>query len=150
MTVTKASLQSDLTGAIRAQDKVRAGTLRMALTAITVEESAGAHRELSSHEVLKVLAREAKKRREAAAAYQEAGRPELLEVERAELATLQEHLPQQLDEAAVAAIIEEVVARSGATGMAQLGQVMKAVQATVAGRADGKVVAGLVRARLTS
>ena len=148
MTVSKASLQSDLTDAMRAQDKVRAGTLRMALTAITMEESAGAHHELSDDEVLKVLAREAKKRREAATAYTEAGRPELAEVENAELAILQAYLPEQLDEAAVAGIIEEVIAETGATGMAQMGPVMKAVQAKVAGRADGKAVAAAVRAAL--
>ncbi|CCH72833.1 GatB/YqeY domain-containing protein [Nostocoides australiense] len=148
MTVSKASLQSDLTDAMRAQDKVRAGTLRMALTAITMEESAGAHHELSDDEVLKVLAKEAKKRREAATAYTDAGRPELAEVENAELAILQAYLPEQLDEAAVAGIIEEVIAETGATGMAQMGPVMKAVQAKVAGRADGKAVAAAVRAAL--
>ena len=148
MTVSKASLQSDLTDAMRAQDKVRAGTLRMALTAITMEESAGTHRELSDDEVLKVLAKEAKKRREAATAYTDAGRPELAEVENAELAILQAYLPEQLDEAAVAGIIEEVIAETGATGMAQMGPVMKAVQAKVAGRADGKAVAAAVRAAL--
>ena len=148
MTVSKASLQSDLTDAMRAQDKVRAGTLRMALTAITMEESAGAHHELSDDEVLKVLVKEAKKRREAATAYTDAGRPELAEVENAELAILQAYLPEQLDEAAVAGIIEEVIAETGATGMAQMGPVMKAVQAKVAGRADGKAVAAAVRAAL--
>lgn len=148
MTVSKASLQSDLTDAMRAQDKVRAGTLRMALTAITMEESAGAHHELSDDEVLKVLAKEAKKRREAATAYTDAGRPELAEVENAELAILQAYLPEQLDEAAVAGIIEEVIAETGATGMAQMGPVMKVVQAKVAGRADGKAVAAAVRAAL--
>ena len=148
MTVSKASLQSDLTDAMRAQDKVRAGTLRMALTAITMEESAGAHHELSDDEVLKVLAKEAKKRREAATAYTDAGRPELAEVEHAELAILQAYLPEQLGEAAVAGIIEEVIAQTGATGMTQMGPVMKAVQAKVAGRADGKAVAAAVRAAL--
>ena len=150
MSVTKASLQSDLTEAIRARDQVRAGTLRMALTAITTEETAGAHNELSSDDVLKVLAREAKKRREAAAAYLHARRPELAQTEEAELAVLETYLPTRLDDAAVEAILDEVIAETGASGMAQMGTVMKAVQARVAGRADGGRVAGLVRARLSS
>ncbi len=149
MSVTKASLQSDLTEAIRARDHVRAGTLRMALTAITTEETAGAHHELSADDVLKVLAREAKKRREAAAAYVQAGRPELAATEEAELAVLEAYLPRQLDDAAVEAIVDEVLTETGASGMAQMGVVMKAVQARVAGRADGGRVAGLVRARLS-
>lgn len=148
MDVTKASLQAELTAAMRAQDKVRAGTLRMVLTAITVEESAGTHHELGSQDVLKVIVKEAKKRREAATAYVDAGRPELAETENAELAILEAYLPQQLTEAEVARIIESTVAQTGATGMAQMGQVMKAVQAAVAGRYDGGRVAALVRARL--
>lgn len=145
----KARLQADLHDAMRARDKVRAGTLRMALTSVTTAEVAGDEaRELSDDEVLKVLAKEAKKRREAATAYTDAGRPELAEVENAELAILQAYLPEQLDEAAVAGIIEEVIAETGATGMAQMGPVMKAVQAKVAGRADGKAVAAAVRAAL--
>lgn len=148
MDVTKTSLQAELTAAMRAQDKVRAGTLRMVLTAITVEESAGTHHELGSQDVLKVIVKEAKKRREAATAYVDAGRPELAETENAELAILEAYLPQQLTEAEVARIIESTVAQTGATGMAQMGQVMKAVQAAVAGRYDGGRVAALVRARL--
>ena len=148
MDVTKASLQAELTEAMRAQDKVRAGTLRMVLTAITVEESAGAHHELGADEVAKVIAKEAKKRREAATAYTDAGRPELAAVEQAELAILEAYLPKQLTEDEVRAIVEATVAETGATGMPQLGLVMKAVQAKVAGRFDGGQVAGLVRARL--
>lgn len=148
MTVTKASLQADLTEAIRAQDKVTSATLRMALTAITVEESAGAHHELSADDVLKVLAKEAKKRREAAAAYTEAGRPELAAQEEAELAILEGYLPTQLTEAEVVDLIEAAVAETGATGMPQMGVVMKAVTPRIAGRYDGGKVAGMVRARL--
>jgi uncharacterized protein YqeY len=130
MDVTKASLQGDLTEAMRAQDKVRAGTLRMVLTAITVEESAGTHHELGAEDVQKVVAKEAKKRREAAAAYTEAGRPELAAQEEAELAILEGYLPTQLTEAEVVDLIEAAVAETGATGMPQMGLVMKSVTST--------------------
>jgi uncharacterized protein YqeY len=150
MTVTKASLQADLTEAIRAQDKVTSATLRMALTAITVEESAGAHHELSADDVLKVLAKEAKKRREAATAYEDAGRPELAAIEHDELAVLERYLPAQLSDAEIGEIVAATIASLGATGMAQMGQVMKAATATVAGRADGGKVAAAVRAALTA
>lgn len=150
----KDRLRSDLTTAMRARDAVRAGTIRMALTAVTAEEKAGkAERELSDAEVVGVLGKEAKKRRESATAYDDAGRSELADRERAELAILTEYLPQQLDEAELTAIVAEEVdaaAADGATGMPAMGRVMKAVQGRVAGRADGKQVAALVRARLTA
>lgn len=150
MSVTKTSLQADLTNAMRAQDKVRAATLRMALTAITVEEAAGTHHDLSSDEVLKVLAKEAKKRRESAQAYAAAGRPELVATEEAELAVLETYLPTQLDDRAIEAIVAEVIDQTGASGLAQMGTVMKAVQAKVAGRADGGRVAAMVKRALAS
>jgi uncharacterized protein YqeY len=150
----KDRLRSDLTDAMRSRDALRAGTIRMALTAVTAEEKAGAAaRELSDDEVVGVLAKEAKKRRESASAYDDAGRPELADREREELAILVDYLPQQLDEAEVAAIVAEEVeaaAAAGATGMPAMGRVMKAVQARVAGRADGKAVAAQVRARLNA
>jgi uncharacterized protein YqeY len=150
----KDRLRSDLTAAMRARDAVRAGTIRMALTAVTSEEKAGdAARELSDDEVVGVLGKEAKKRRESATAYDDAGRPELADRERAELAVLTEYLPEQLDDDEIAAIVTEEVAAAGAdgaTGMPAMGRVMKAVQSRVAGRADGKRVAAEVRARLTA
>ena len=145
----KATVQSDLTAAMRQRDAVRAGTLRMALTAITNEEVAGKEsRELSDDDVLKVLAKEAKKRKEASAAYTEAGRPELAEKEDAELAILDAYLPAQLSDEELRGIVAEAVAATGATGMAQMGHVMKAAQAVVAGRADGGRVAAAVRTAL--
>lgn len=149
MTVTKAQLQSDLHEAMRARDTVRSATLRMALTAITTAEAAGAHHDLSTYEVQAVLTKEAKKRREAATAYEQAGRPELAVTENAELAVLQDYLPQQLDEAAITELVDAAIAETGATGPAQMGQVMKAVQPKVAGRADGGAVAAVVQQRLT-
>lgn len=145
----KATVQADLTTAMRERDQVRAATLRMALTAITTEEVSGAtSRELGDDEVLKVLAKEAKKRKEASAAYTGAGRPELAATEDAELAVLEAYLPAQLSDDELAAIVARAVERTGASGMAQMGQVMKAAQPEVAGRADGGRVAAAVRAAL--
>lgn len=145
----KATLQHDLHDAMRQRDQLRSSTLRMALAAITTEEVAGeSARELTDAETLKVVAKEAKKRKEAATAYDGAGRTELAEQERAELAVLETYLPEQLDEAALAGIVDRAIASVGATGMQQMGQVMKAAQAEVAGRADGGAVAAMVKQRL--
>ena len=146
----KATVQSDLTDAIRQRDAVRSGTLRLALTSITNEEVSGTEaRELSDDEVLKVLAKEAKKRKEAATAYAGAGRPELAAKEEAELAVLEAYLPAQLSDEELTSIVAAAIAQTGATGMPQLGQVMKVAQGVVAGRADGGRVAAAVKAALT-
>jgi uncharacterized protein YqeY len=147
----KATVQSDLTDAIRQRDQVRSGTLRLALTSITNEEVSGTEaRELSDDEVLKVLAKEAKKRKEAATAYAGAGRPELAAKEEAELAVLEAYLPAQLSDDELATIVAAAIEPTGATGMPQLGQVMKVAQGVVAGRADGGRVAAAVKAALTT
>ncbi|WP_153395921.1 GatB/YqeY domain-containing protein [Ornithinicoccus halotolerans] len=149
MSELKATLQRDLHAAMRARDKLRAGTLRMALTAVSTEEVSGTSaRELGDDEVLKVLAKEAKKRREAATAYQEGGRAELADTERAELAVLEEYLPAQLEDEELDRMAAEAVAETGATGMGQMGQVMKVLQPRVAGRAEGGRVAAAVRRAL--
>ena len=146
MSTLKEQLKADLTAAMRERDQIRAGTIRMALTAVTNEEVAGKEqRELTDDDVLKVLAKEAKKRREAAEAYESAGRAELAEVEHAELAVLETSLPKQLDDAELERIVREAVATSGATGMQQMGVAMKAANAAVAGRAEGGRVAAVVR-----
>lgn len=146
----KATVHDDLTSAIRERDAVRSGTLRLALTAITTEEVSGTtSRELSDDEVLKVLAKEAKKRKEAATAYTDAGRPELAAKEQAELAVLEAYLPAQLSDEELTAIVAAAVEQTGATGMPQLGQVMKVAQGVVAGRADGGRVAAAARAALS-
>jgi uncharacterized protein YqeY len=148
----KGRLQSDLTEAIRSRDELIAATLRMALTAIRSEEVAGTQaRELSDDEIVTVLGREVKKRREAATAFEDGGRPDRAERERGELAVLQTYLPQQLSDDEIAAIVAEEVAAAaaaGASGMAAMGRVMKAVQPRVAGRAEGGRVAAAVRAAL--
>ena len=145
-TSLKAQLQQDLHDAMRAKDKVRAGTLRMALTAVTTTEVAGEEaRELGDDEVLKVLAKEAKKRREAADAFAAAGRPELAQAEEAELAVLEGYLPAQLGDDDLLAVVERAVTATGASSMRDMGTVMIAAQAEVAGRADGGRVAALVK-----
>jgi uncharacterized protein YqeY len=131
---------------MKARDELTLATIRMALTAITNEEVAGKQaRELSDDEVLKVLAREAKKRREAAEAFAAAGRTELADREIAEGGVLDAYLPKQLDDAELSAIVAAAVAESGASGMQQMGAVMKIVQPQVAGRADGKRISDEVR-----
>ncbi len=142
----KAQLQHDLHDAIKARDKVRTGTLRMTLTSITNAEVAGDEaRELTDDEVLKVVAKEAKKRKESSSAYTDAGRPELAAVEEAELVVLEGYLPAQLGDDELQVIVTRAVEATGATGMPQLGMVMKAAQAEVAGRADGGRVAAVVK-----
>lgn len=146
----KATLRSDLTESIRARDAVRSSTLRMALTAISNAEVAGkVNRDLSDDEVVAVVAKEAKKRREASAAYVHAQRPELAAAEDAELAILKDYLPEQLADVELDALARDAVDEVGATSMAQMGQVMKVVQPKVAGRAEGGRIAAAVKRALT-
>ena len=147
----KDRLHADLNIAMKARDELTTATLRMALTAVTNEEVAGKQaRELSDDEVLKVLAREEKKRREAAEAYDQANRPELAERERAEGQVLQGYLPKQLDDAELEQLVREAIAEAGAGTPQQMGLVMKAVQPKIAGRADGKRVSDEVRRQLAA
>jgi uncharacterized protein YqeY len=149
MSALKATLRDDLTTAIRERDDVRVATLRMVLAAITNEEVAGdVARELSDDDVQAVLRREAKKRREAATAFADGGRPERAERERAELAVVEGYLPAQLDDAGLAELVAAAIRDTGAEGPKAMGQVMKAVQASVAGRAEGGRVAAEVRRQL--
>lgn len=144
-------LREDLTTAIRTRDELTAATLRMALTATKNESVSGdTARELSDEEVVAVLGREAKKRRESAAAYDDAARPELAERERAELGVLTTYLPAQLSDAELAELVSAAVAAAGAEGqgMRAMGTVMKAVTPQVAGRAEGGRVAAAVKAAL--
>jgi uncharacterized protein len=146
----KDRLRADLNAAMRARDQVRMRTLRMALTSITNEEVAGASaRELTDDEVLKVLTREARKRREAAEAFSAAGRSDQAAAERAEGDVLAGYLPAQLGDEELAAVVDAAIAETGASSMAGMGQVMKTVTPRVAGRADGARVAAEVRRRLS-
>ena len=150
MSELKDRLRSDLTTAIRGRDEVATATLRMALAAITTEEVAGSDaRELSDDEVVRVLARESKKRREAAEAFGSAGREELAERELAEGTVLERYLPTQLDDAAVSAFVAAAIAETGASGMQQMGAVMRVAQQKAAGRADGKRLSTEVRRQLS-
>jgi uncharacterized protein YqeY len=145
----KAQLRADLNAAMKARDEVTVATLRMALTSVTTEEVAGKQaRELSDDEVVKVLTREAKKRREAAEAFDAAGRDALAERERAEGAVLDGYLPTQLGDDELAELVAGAIAEAGATSPRDMGAVMKIIVPKVAGRADGKRVSDEVRRRL--
>jgi uncharacterized protein YqeY len=145
----KQQLRDDMVASMKARDELRTGTLRMVLTAITNEEVAGkAARELSDDEVLKVVAREAKKRREAAEAFDGADRKELADKERAEGVILDEYLPTQLGDDELGVIVREAIASTGAEGPQAMGQVMKVVQPQIAGRAEGGRVAAEVKKQL--
>jgi uncharacterized protein YqeY len=149
MTTLKEQLHEDLTAAIRARDELRSSTIRLTLSAVTSEEVAGkTKRELSDDEVLKVVIREAKKRREAAEAFDSAGRVESAARERAEGEVLAEYLPKQLSDEELAAIVAEAVAESGAFGPQGMGAVMKLVKPKVGDRAEGGRVAAAVKAAL--
>ena len=145
----KDRLQQDLTTSMKARDELRTATLRMVLTAIGNEEVAGkSARELSGDEELKVLAREAKKRREAAEAFRSGGATERAEREVAEEAVLAGYLPAQLSDEELTTIVQAAVAQTGASGPQAMGQVMKVVNPQIAGRAEGGRVAAAVRAAL--
>ena len=149
MAELKDRLRADLNKAMRARDQVRMRTLRMALTSITNEEVAGASaRDLSDDEIIKVLTREARKRREAAEAFGAAGRTEQAAAERAEGDVLADYLPAQLSDDELADLVGSAIAETGATGMKSMGQVMKILTPRVAGRADGARVAAEVRRQL--
>ncbi|MBB6035363.1 GatB/YqeY domain-containing protein [Phytomonospora endophytica] len=149
MSTSKGQLEKDLHAAMKARDELTTATLRMALTSVKNAEVAGkVARELSDEEVEKVLAKEAKKRREAAEAFADAGRAESAAQELAEEQVLLRYLPQPLGEDELAVLVDQTITEGGFSGMGQMGQAMKAVQAKVAGRADGKIVSTLVRAKL--
>ena len=147
----KERLRTDLTAAIRSRDKVRSGTIRMVLSAVSEAEVAGvAAVELSDQQVLDVVIREAKKRREAEEAYVGAGRPELAEKERAESAVLADYLPQPLSPAEISALVADAITATGAAGLGPrgIGKVMSVVTPQTKGRADGGMVAAEVRRQL--
>lgn len=149
MSALKEKLETDLTAAMKARDEVRTRTLRMALTAVKNEEVAGKRsRELSDDDVVKVLAREAKKRREAATAFGDAGREEQAQAERDEREVLELYLPAPLGDAELTALVADAISVTGAAGPRAMGQVMKVVNPKVAGRAEGGRVAAEVKRQL--
>ena len=151
MSALKDQLRSDLTTAIKARDGVRSSTLRMVLTAITNAEVAGKEaRELTDEDIVGVLSTEAKRRREAATAFEDGNRPEQAAKERAEFAVLADYLPQQLEPSEIAGIVTAAIEQTGAAadGMKAMGKVMGVVTPQVKGRADGAAVAAEVRRQL--
>jgi uncharacterized protein YqeY len=152
MTNLKEQLHTDLTAAIKAKDSLTSGTLRMVLAAITNEEVSGKEaRVLNDQDLITVLNREAKKRKEAATAYDDAKRPELADKERAELGIIQAYLPAALSDEDLAKIISDAIAEvaaGGTAGQSAMGAVMKLVSPQVSGRADGGAVAAAVKSAL--
>ncbi len=149
MPTLKDQLRADLTAAMKARDETRTRTLRMALTSISNEEVSGtAAHDLTDDEITRILAREAKRRREAATAFADAGRGDQAAAERAEEDVLSSYLPAQLSDDELTAIVAAAIAETGASGPGGMGQVMKVVTPRVAGRADGSRVAALVRSQL--
>ena len=145
----KQKLQSDLNEAIKSRNTVSAETIRMILAAITNEEVAGKEKkELSDAEVITVLTREAKKRREAAEAFENGGRADRAAAERAEGEVIAGYLPEQLSEDDIKKLIAETIAAVGATGPSDMGKVMGGLKAKVAGKADGALVSSLVKEAL--
>jgi uncharacterized protein YqeY len=145
----KEKLQTDLTSSMLNRDEVRSSTIRMILTSIKNEEVSGKEvRELNESELITVLSREAKKRREAAEAFDQAGAIDRAETERAEGAIIAEYLPKQLTEDEVKELIESAIKETGANSPAQMGLVMKNLQPKIAGKADGALVSSLVKASL--
>ena len=145
----KEKLQADLTDAIRSRNEVVSGTVRMLLAAITNEEVAGkAAKVLTDAEIITVLSREAKKRREAVEAYTQAKRNDLAGKEKAEAAVIANYLPEQLSEDEIKKLIQAAIAETDAKGPAGMGLVMKVLQPKIAGKADSGVVSGLVKAAL--
>ncbi len=146
-------LSDDMKDAMRARDKVRLGTIRMAISSCknkAVELGRGPQGELSDDEVQQILASEVKRRKDASTAYRDADRPELADKEDEEAEVLGSYLPEQLDDAALAAMVDEVVAETGASSMKDMGATIKAVIAKAEGRVEGARVSQAVKARLSA
>lgn len=154
MSELKSKLRADLTTSMKAKDALRTNTLRMLLAAIQTAEVAGKEaRELSDADVIAVLAKEAKKRNEAAVVFEQAGRGELAANERAENEIIDEYLPTPLNDAEVADLVDTAIAQVAEQngerpGMRQMGQVMKIATTLADGRADGTRISAAVKARL--
>lgn len=144
----KAQVREQMTAALRAGDKIRLGALRMLSAAITNREKDVLH-ELDDDEVREVAGKEVKRRAESIEAFDAAGRTELADKERAEREVLQPFAPEQLSDADIDALIDEAISSTGASSMADMGKVMGAVMATAKGRADGSIVQGKVKERLS-
>ena len=147
----KEKLQADLTDAIKARNETKAGTIRMVLAAITTEEVSGKQaRVLTDAEIITVLSREAKKRREAIDAYAAANRADLVAKEKSESEVISAYLPEQLSDSEIEKLVQEAISQTGASGPSGMGQVMKFLQPKIAGKADGGKVSAIVKKALGS
>ena len=142
------SVPDDMRAAMKAREPLTVSTLRMLMAAMKNAQVEAGH-ELDDDEVIAVIGKEAKRRKESIEAYTDASRPDLADKEAAELVILEAYLPEQLGEDELAALVEAAIAEAGATEARQMGAVMKIVMAKVAGRADGSAVSALVKARLS-
>lgn len=149
MSELKEQIRADLKEAMKAKEKERTGTIRMLLAAIQHAETEGAKHEVTDEDVLTIIAREIKKRRESAEIYQANGREDLAKAELGEAAILEQYQPQQLTDEELDSLVDATVTTLGATSMAQMGQVMKAASEQAAGRVDGKRLSTAVKARLS-
>jgi uncharacterized protein YqeY len=145
------SIDSDLKEAMRAKNATRLGVLRMLKSALNYAaiEKPGAKGELNDTELVQVIRKQAKQRKDSIESFEKGGRPELAAKEKEELAVLNSYLPQALSAEELAKIVRETVAETGATSKAQMGVVMKALQAKLAGRADGKTLSQEVSRQLS-
>jgi uncharacterized protein YqeY len=147
----KEKLQADLTDAIKARNETKAGTIRMVLAAITTEEVSGKQaRVLTDAEIITVLSREAKKRREAIDAYSAANRADLVAKEKSESEVISAYLPEQLSDPEIEKLVQDAISQTGASGPSGMGQVMKFLQPKIAGKADGGKVSAIVKKALGS
>ncbi|WP_257161974.1 GatB/YqeY domain-containing protein [Corynebacterium cystitidis] len=148
MSELKNKIREDMKAAMKAKEKEHLGAIRMLLAAIQTEETSGTKHELTDEDVLKVVAREIKKRRESAEIYQENGRDDLAQAELAEVAVLEDYQPAQLSDDELNLLVDEAIAETGATSMKEMGQVMKVATEKAAGQADGKRLSEAVKSRL--
>ena len=140
-------IADEMRAAMKAREQTRVSTLRMLMAAMKNTQVEKGH-ELEDDEVIEVISREAKRRRESMEAFEKGGRDELVQKEGAELAILEAYLPEKLSDEELARLVDEAIAETGASSPKEMGQVMKAVMPKVKGRADGSAVSAAVRARL--
>lgn len=149
MTVLKGKIQSDLNTALKSKDEIRTSTLRMLKAAIMKFEVAGAQKkEAPDEEILQIIGKEAKQRKESIEAFRKGGREDLATKEEAELKILQSYLPEQMSEEELKMIIQEVIGQVGAQGKGDFGKVMGALMPRVKGKAEGATVSQLLKALL--
>lgn len=143
----KAQITEDMKNAMRAKDTARLGTIRLLQAAIKQRE-VDERIELDDAAVISAIEKMLKQRRDSIAAYESANRMDLADIEKFESTVLQAYLPQQLTEAEIKSILEQVVADTGAAGVKDMGKVMAAIKPLVAGKADMGKISGLIKARL--